>query len=109
MWRNTDLDAFVGWLREHNASVRPERRAGFYGFDLHNLNGSIRAVIDYLDRVDPDAAALDRARYGSLSPCRQVSAAYGLTAPHEGFALCDEAGVQQPRTEHRHNVGVGHK
>src|SRR3546814_9543700 len=37
MWRNTDVDAFVGWLREHNASVRPERRAGFYGFDLYNL------------------------------------------------------------------------
>src|SRR3546814_1808552 len=47
MWRNTDVDAFVGWLREHNASVRPERRAGFYGFDLYNLNGSIRAAIDY--------------------------------------------------------------
>src|SRR3546814_10331923 len=25
MWRNTDVDAFVGWLREHNASVRDRK------------------------------------------------------------------------------------
>src|SRR3546814_13525447 len=48
MWRNADVDAFVGWLREHNASVRPERRAGFYGFDPYHLNGSLRAGIDHL-------------------------------------------------------------
>src|SRR3546814_15751223 len=68
MWRNTDVDAFVGWLREHNASVRPERRAGIYGFDLYTLNGPIRAVLAYLDRVDPDAAAIARDSSGSLAP-----------------------------------------
>src|SRR5687767_186803 len=44
MWRNTDVDAFVGWLREHNRTQPVEWRAGFYGLDLYNLNGSIRAV-----------------------------------------------------------------
>src|SRR3546814_18196724 len=35
LWRNTDVDAFVGSLREHNASLRPEMRAGFYGFYIY--------------------------------------------------------------------------
>jgi erythromycin esterase-like protein len=28
-------------------------RAGVYGLDLYNLSASLRAVLDYLDRVDP--------------------------------------------------------
>src|SRR4051794_14522869 len=58
MWRNTDVDAFVGWLRAHNAGLPNERMAGFYGLDLYNMNDSIRAVIDYLDRVDPATATV---------------------------------------------------
>src|SRR3954451_7988079 len=68
MWRNTDVDAFVRWLREHNQAWPPEAKTGFYGLDLYSLNDSIRAVIDYLDRVDPAAAAVARERYGCLRP-----------------------------------------
>ncbi|MGK6356801.1 protein-L-isoaspartate(D-aspartate) O-methyltransferase [Sphingomonas sp. DT-207] len=92
MWRNTDVGAFVAWLRQHNADRAPERRAGFYGLDLYNLNDSIRAVIDYLDRVDPQAAAVARERYGCLTPWRSDPARYGRMALNEGFARC-EAGV----------------
>src|SRR5881275_298497 len=38
MWRNTDVLAFVEWLREHNAARPAEApRAGFYGLDLYSL------------------------------------------------------------------------
>jgi erythromycin esterase-like protein len=70
MWRNTDVEAFTEWLRRHNAPLPDERRTGFYGLDLYNLNGSIRAVIDYLDQVDPEAAAIARERYSCLTPWR---------------------------------------
>src|SRR3954452_4452999 len=30
MWRNTDVDAFLGWMRTYNENLKPERRAGFY-------------------------------------------------------------------------------
>src|SRR3546814_9098530 len=103
MWRNTDVDAFLGWLRDQTASVRPERRAGFYGFYLYNLNGSIRAVIDYLDRVDPDAAAIARERYGCLAPWGSDPAAYGRMALTEGFARCEEAVVKQLRELFTHS------
>src|SRR6516164_6680236 len=62
MWRNADVLDFVGWLRDHNDSVRPGRpKVGFYGLDLYSLHASMAAVIAYLDKVDPEAA--QRARH----------------------------------------------
>ena len=95
MWRNTDVDAFVGWLREHNRGRTADEMAGFYGLDLYNLNGSIRAVVDYLDRHDPDAAAVARERYGCLAPFRNDPARYGRVALTEGHARCEKAVVSQ--------------
>ena len=97
MWRNTDVDAFIAWLRQYNADRAPEHRAGFYGLDLYNLNGSIRAVIDYLDRVDPQAAGIARERYGCLTPWGSDPAGYGRMALSEGFARCEEGVVAMLR------------
>jgi erythromycin esterase-like protein len=64
MWRNSDVLDFVGWLRESNDALPAgAQKTGFYGLDLYSLHGSIEAVIRYLDRVDPDAAARARQRY----------------------------------------------
>ncbi|MEH6663939.1 MAG: protein-L-isoaspartate(D-aspartate) O-methyltransferase [Brevundimonas sp.] len=92
MWRNTDVDAFVRWLRTWNKGRSEDERAGFYGLDLYNLSGSIAAVLDYLDRVDPDAAAVARERYGCLTPWAAEPQAYGRMALTSGYAQC-EAGV----------------
>ncbi|OJU16222.1 MULTISPECIES: protein-L-isoaspartate(D-aspartate) O-methyltransferase [unclassified Sphingomonas] len=97
MWRNTDVDAFIAWLRAYNAGLPTERMAGFYGLDLYNMSGSIRAVIDYLDRVDPASAAIARERYGCLTPWGADPAAYGRMALDEGFARCEEAVVTMLR------------
>jgi erythromycin esterase-like protein len=61
MWRNTVVRDFVAWLREYNR--RTPQPAGFYGLDLYSLHGSRRAVIEYLDTVDPAAARDARERY----------------------------------------------
>ena len=53
MWRNTDVDAFIGFLRDHNTTRSPAEKVGFYGLDLYNMTASIAAVLAYLDRVDP--------------------------------------------------------
>ncbi len=55
MWRNVEVDAFVRWLRGHNAQRPYERMCGFYGLDLYNLSASMRAVIDFLEEQDPEA------------------------------------------------------
>jgi erythromycin esterase-like protein len=92
MWRNREFSGFVGWLRAHNEALAPADRVSFHGLDLYNLNASIGAVIDYLDQVDPDAAATARQRYGCLKPWREDPAVYGRIALREGHARC-EAGV----------------
>ena len=57
MWRNADVLDFVGWLRSYNDSLAAgSRKAGFYGLDLYSLHASIEAVLDYLDKVDPEGA-----------------------------------------------------
>ncbi|HEY1536827.1 MAG TPA: erythromycin esterase family protein, partial [Polyangiaceae bacterium] len=63
MWRNADVLDFVGWLREYNDERSSLEKVGFYGLDLYSLHGSIAAVLAYLDRTDPAAAARARSRY----------------------------------------------
>ena len=64
MWRNREVEDLVRWMKLHNEGVGdPARRAGFYGIDLYSLRGSVRAVLEYLDRTDPVLAAEARRRY----------------------------------------------
>ena len=59
MWRNTDVAALRRLAaRAQRRRAEPERQAGFYGLDIYNMSGSIAAVLDYLDQVDPEAAAV---------------------------------------------------
>jgi len=89
MWRNTDVDAFIGLLRAHNSTKSEHERAGFYGLDLYNMTASIAAVLAYLDSVDPQAAAAAREHYACLSPWSGEPAAYGQASLTEGYALCE--------------------
>lgn len=91
MWRNREFDAFLGWLSDHNGGRPPGDRAGVYGLDLYNLAASMRAVVDYLDRVDPEAAKVARERYGCLNPWAQEPATYGRMAVSGRYAGCEAA------------------
>lgn len=91
MWRNAEVEAFIESLRTWNRAQEPARRAGFYGLDLYNLSASIRAVLDYLDRVDPEAASVARRRYGCLTPWAREPAGYGRMALSAGYPVCESA------------------
>ena len=94
MWRNREFDKFIRWLREHNQRRAYERMCGFYGLDLYNLSGSMHAVIDFLEKNDPDLARLAHRRYGCLDPWADEPQLYGRNALFEGYARC-EVGVVQ--------------
>jgi len=100
MWRNTEVDSFVRWLHDRNADKPADEMAGLYGLDLYNLRGSMRAVIDYLDDVDPDAAQLARERYGCLQPWSRDPALYGRLAITEGYARCEQPVVEMLQALH---------
>ena len=89
MWRNAEVASFVDWLRAHNAGLHPHEQTGFFGLDIYNMNASIGAVIEYLDRFDPEAAAVARERYGCLTPWQRDPTTYGRAALTTGYAKCE--------------------
>jgi protein-L-isoaspartate(D-aspartate) O-methyltransferase len=97
MWRNADVEAFVGWMRAHNEQTPAERRAGFYGLDIYNMSGSIAAVLAYLGKVDPQAAAVARERYGCLTPWQKEPSTYGRAVLSAGYRKCERAVIDQCR------------
>lgn len=94
MWRNADVLDFVGWLRNHNER-HPEKKAGFYGLDLYSLYASIRAVLDYLDKVDPDAARRARYRYACFEHFGEDTQAYGYAASLGLSKKCEDEALSQ--------------
>jgi protein-L-isoaspartate(D-aspartate) O-methyltransferase len=106
MWRNLEVHEFVDWLRDHNGRVEPARRAGFFGLDIYNMSASMRAVIDYLDKVDPDGARVARERYGCLTPWQKDPATYGRAALSAGYAKCEAAVVKIAARSVRQADGV---
>jgi erythromycin esterase-like protein len=96
MWRNTDVLEFVAWLREYNDQLPQNRRkAGFYGLDLYSLHASARAVLDFLEKVDPEAVRRARYRYACFEHFGEDTQAYGYSA---GFGLsksCEDEVVNQ--------------
>ena len=80
MWRNTDVDDLVAWLRVHDSELPPDKRTEFYGLDLYNLYNSTIAVTNYLDTVDAEASKAARLRYGRLLPWIDDPQKYGLAA-----------------------------
>jgi erythromycin esterase-like protein len=96
MWRNRDVLAFVSWLRDFNDALPAgERKVGFYGLDLYSLFGSIAAVIDYLDQVDPEAARRARSRYACFDHFAEDSQAYGYAADVGMSPSCEDAVLHQ--------------
>ena len=90
MWRNREVRTFVDWLREYNGEQEAARRVAFYGLDLYSLYNSIRAVLDYLDDVDPETARIARLRYGCLTPWQSDPATYGRAALSGSYRSCEE-------------------
>ncbi len=106
MWRNEEVRSFVEWLRKRNMDAQPRNRAAFHGLDLYSMHNSIRAVLDYLDDVDPHAAQIARERYGCLTPWQSDPATYGRAALTGRYRSCEKevasmlAGILARRREY---------
>jgi erythromycin esterase-like protein len=101
MWRNTVVVEFVEWLREFNRGQPPSQQAGFYGMDLYSLFRSVGAVLDYLDRADPEAAQRARSRYACFDHFGEDTQAYGYAASFGMKASCEDEVIRQLREMNR--------
>lgn len=98
MWRNGEVSTFLEWLHDYNEdSGRVKTPAGFYGLDLYSMRASIAAVIDYLDRIDPPAAAAARERYACFGNFVQDPDAYGWAAVSGVLESCEQQVLSQLR------------
>jgi erythromycin esterase-like protein/predicted phosphoribosyltransferase len=104
MWRNTVVLDFVGWLREHNDQAWSEPgKTGFYGLDVYSLYRSMHEVVDYLERVDPVAAARARERYSCFDHYGGDDGRnYGLAAAFGAGDTCERQALDQLVDLQRH-------
>ena len=70
MWANEEIVELVEWIRRYNDQRRlpDERKVGFYGLDVYSLWDSMRAVVEYLERLDPELAAGAKRAYRCFEP-----------------------------------------
>ena len=101
MWRNLEVKNFIDWLHDRNKDLPYDDRTGFYGLDLYSLYNSARAVVDYLEEVDPDLAIVARRRYGCLSPWEADPAAYGHAALTGAYRDCEQDVVRMLAELHK--------
>src|ERR1700736_3113316 len=96
MWRNTVVVQFIEWLRAHNDALPPgAEKVGFYGLDLYSLHASMKAVLQYLEKVDPEAAKQARERYSCFDHVGEDTQAYGLLTRLNLSKSCEEEVVSQ--------------
>lgn len=90
MWRNAVMVEFIEWLRDWNHQ-HPQDPTGIFGMDLYSLHASIDAVLDYLDRVDPQAADRARDRYSCFEHFGDDPQLYGFAATQGDAEPCEGA------------------
>src|SRR5258707_2227318 len=96
MWRNTVVGEFIECLRAHNDALPPgAEKVGFYGLDLYSLHASMKAVLRYLEKVDPDAAERARERYSCFDHVGEDTQAYGLMTRLNLSRSCEEEVIGQ--------------
>lgn len=95
MWRNTEVEQFIAWLHSHNQGRAPREQAGFYGLDMYSLYSSIGHVIDYLEAVEPEAAARARQRYACFDQVGEEPQSYGYGVRLGARPACEREALVQ--------------
>jgi erythromycin esterase-like protein len=96
MWRNTVVVEFIEWLRAYNDAIPSgAEKVGFYGLDLYSLHASMKAVLRYLEKVDPEAAKQARERYSCFDHVGEDTQAYGLMTRLNLSRSCEEEVIRQ--------------
>jgi erythromycin esterase-like protein len=82
MWANWEVAALAEWMREYNQLQQGDKKVGFYGLDVYSLWDSMYAMMDYLEKEDPQTAQTVRSAIKCFEPYQedeQMYARYSLT------------------------------
>lgn len=92
MWGNLDTLHFVEWLHRYNED-HPSQKVGCYGLDLYSLFASVEAVINYLQKVDPETAKAAQARYACFEPFNGNKDVYAYSAGMGIASSCEDDAI----------------
>jgi erythromycin esterase len=56
MWANWEIEQLITWLKAHNSKLPLDKRVGFYGLDVYSLWDSMKSILEFLEKTDPEAA-----------------------------------------------------
>jgi erythromycin esterase len=90
LWANEEFAAFVEWLRLHNAGLPEEDRVGLYGLDMQDPDDSMRLVLEWFGRHDPDNLPRVKSVYDQVGGLPDGFADYARGLMRGGRALSAE-------------------
>jgi erythromycin esterase len=82
MWANWEVAALAESLREHNELLPVDKKVGFYGLDVYSLWDSLKAMMNYLEKEDKQAAQSVKKAISCFEPFNEDEhqyARYSLT------------------------------
>jgi len=82
MWANWEIAALAEWLRDYNKDLPIDKKVGFYGLDVYSLWDSMKVMVNYLDKEDPQTAKSVRKAIQCFEPFQEnehMYARYSLT------------------------------
>lgn len=94
MWRNSAFQDFIHWLWVHNRKESTLNRVRLFGIDLYCLFDSIREVVRYLEKTDPEAARAARSLYSCFDHNRQDPVRYGRDVHIGTHESCSEPSIK---------------
>jgi erythromycin esterase-like protein len=104
MWANREVVDLVEWMRAHNEKKKPNERSGFFGLDVYSLWESMRAVVEYLEKVDPQLALSAKRAYNCFEPYAEDAQEYArataivpTSCEREAVAVLKELHTRAPR------------
>lgn len=89
LWANWEMVEFIEWLRQFNLGKPEKEKIGFYGLDVYSLWDSLRIVVSYLEKTNPQLSQLARQAFACFEPFGPDFTVYAW-ANVAGYQTCEE-------------------
>lgn len=76
MWGNWEIAALIEWLSDFNHLQGKEKKIGFYGLDVYSLWESMKVLMTYLGKEDPEAAKAVKKAVKCFEPYQEEGQLY---------------------------------
>ncbi len=92
MWGNQEVEGLVEWLREFNDPLPQEQKVGFYGMDVYDEWRSKDAVLEVLQKFNPEIYAQVKQKYECFAGFDRDSWRYAQSVQQGGNPCNEQTG-----------------